>query len=718
MGLPQDPVKNIDIEEHFGALGSGIRVEILKRLDIMKIPLSFGELAKYLTPQFNEGLNLSYHLKKLKDIEAIFGNEEGYQLTPFGQRLVQQLLSFEDIIISKNSSILIRTSRYKLEEFDETIIERKLIEEAAMPTHLAKRIASEAKRRLLSAKVTYLTSPLIREYVNAILIENQMEDYRHKLTRLGLPAYDIKMMINSNQLHNPTELKIKLGKATLEQYTLLNQLSQGFADKLLTTEFIITDLERFGLSPLEFGVMGGILFDVIMARIKTYVQADTTNTFLLNIFEKDFTLIFQIMLNIAPYGVFIIRFDEFIERFLSYFSNKDLDLFFNDCIQSGLFEKPITFSMSLDVNLNTINPIIAFYEKRMAERIEERNNLPVFQIYLSKERVKDFTKAEMVDSLPPLYSQIFNLSLKHNINLLQYAKWGSPNIEIIFSNLQNPITYDKNSSNAFVVLEKIHINLIHIWQRSGQNDARFLMDIEKAIFSTFDYYELKYTLLAKNMQSFKDWRDLCQLFSMTHVFDQKVREFDQYKGEATIICPLVFIGLEKVQKERSGYYTKDLAKNREFAKQIYDSIANLLNKHNSKLNRNIRFVLSEACNTSDHILDKNIDHPTSGLTTESELKPDHVFECDPFILQTNLNTLCNVTQIYSDFKDSKYEFFSVNLPFKREELGREQHQRVFEQFKTLFQFNIARIGIDNEYFDDDRQFKRKLDRYRFQDNTE
>ena len=110
-----------------------------------------------------------------------------------------------------------------------------------------------------------------------------------------------------------------------------------------------------------------------------------------------------------------------------------------------------------------------------------------------------------------------------------------------------------------------------------------------------------------------------------------------------------------------------------------------------------------------------MDQATNNSIPQSELKPDHLFECDPFILLANSNSICNVTQIYSDFKDSKYEFFSVNLPLKQEELSQEIQQQVFDQFKTLFQFNIARIGVDNEFFDENRQYKRKLDRYRFQD---
>ena len=90
----------------------------------------------------------------------------------------------------------------------------------------AKKVANEAKKRLRKANITYLTAPLIREFVNAILIEFNLEDTRHKLTRLGLPPYDIKQMINSQEYENPSIFETKLGNSILEQNTLLNKINQ------------------------------------------------------------------------------------------------------------------------------------------------------------------------------------------------------------------------------------------------------------------------------------------------------------------------------------------------------------------------------------------------------------------------------------------------------------------------------------------------------------
>jgi len=60
-----------------------------------------------------------------------------------------------------------------------------------MPPDQAQRMAKEAEKLLQKSKIKYLTSPLIREVVNAILIEKGQEEYRHKLTRLGMPVHEV-----------------------------------------------------------------------------------------------------------------------------------------------------------------------------------------------------------------------------------------------------------------------------------------------------------------------------------------------------------------------------------------------------------------------------------------------------------------------------------------------------------------------------------------------
>ncbi len=58
-----------------------------------------------------------------------------------------------------------------------------------MPVELAQKLTSETESRLYKFQTQYLTAPLIREMVNSLLVEQNLEEYRHKLTRLGLQVY-------------------------------------------------------------------------------------------------------------------------------------------------------------------------------------------------------------------------------------------------------------------------------------------------------------------------------------------------------------------------------------------------------------------------------------------------------------------------------------------------------------------------------------------------
>ena len=130
----------------------------------------------------------------------------------------------------------VRTSRLSVEEFDRAKIVESLIREADVPIELAQRIARETEKRLQQFKTKYLTAPLIREIVNAVLVEKGLEEYRHKLTRLGLPVYDVTQLIErvgKEKLPAETILR-RAGGKVLEEYTLLNVFPRDIADAYLS----------------------------------------------------------------------------------------------------------------------------------------------------------------------------------------------------------------------------------------------------------------------------------------------------------------------------------------------------------------------------------------------------------------------------------------------------------------------------------------------------
>jgi ribonucleoside-triphosphate reductase len=138
-----------------------------------------------------------------------------------------------------------------IEEFDRTRIARSLVNEAKMPQTLADEVAAEAEERLLKFGIVYLSAPLIRELVNIILIERKLEEYRHKLTRLGLPVNDVTLLLREagqKQLDADWVQK-SAGEKVIEEYVLLNSLPRATIDAHLAGQIHLEDAASWILKP-------------------------------------------------------------------------------------------------------------------------------------------------------------------------------------------------------------------------------------------------------------------------------------------------------------------------------------------------------------------------------------------------------------------------------------------------------------------------------------
>jgi len=159
------------------AVSSPIRLNILNLL-FDNDSLSYTELMGVLkmNPSRDAG-RFAYHLKFLLKADLIEADVEArkYRLTDLGKMVIDVAEEIERKSV-KRKRILVRTSRFALEDFDANKIVDSLIREAGMPVDLAQKIAKEAERRLVKSKTKYLTAPLIREVVNAILIEKGLEE--------------------------------------------------------------------------------------------------------------------------------------------------------------------------------------------------------------------------------------------------------------------------------------------------------------------------------------------------------------------------------------------------------------------------------------------------------------------------------------------------------------------------------------------------------------
>ena len=242
--------------EVLDAASAPVRLHVLKLLT-SKGPLQYTEImyeAK-LDPVRDAG-KFVYHLKTLKKA-GLISIEKGtkkYSITELGKILVKFSRDLEEYIAVKRGRMFVRTSKMTIEEFDRTRIARSLVNEAGTPQTLADEIAAEAEDRLLKFGITYLSAPLIRELVNTILIERKLEEYRHKLTRLGLPVNDVTMLLRDagqKQL-DATWVQRSAGERVTEEYVLLNSLPRDSVDAHLSGQLHLEDAASWILKPSIF----------------------------------------------------------------------------------------------------------------------------------------------------------------------------------------------------------------------------------------------------------------------------------------------------------------------------------------------------------------------------------------------------------------------------------------------------------------------------------
>ncbi len=235
------------------AASAPVRLHVLKLL-VSKGPLPYTEImyeAK-LDPVRDAG-KFVYHLKTLRKagLVSIEKGTKKYGVTELGKILVEFSRDLEEYIAVKRGRLFVRTSRMTIEEFDRTRIARSLVNEARMPQTLADEVAAEAEERLLKFGIVYLSAPLIRELVNIILIERKLEEYRHKLTRLGLPVNDVTLLLREagqKQL-DANWVQKSAGERVIEEYVLLDSLPRATIDAHLAGQIHLEDAASWILKP-------------------------------------------------------------------------------------------------------------------------------------------------------------------------------------------------------------------------------------------------------------------------------------------------------------------------------------------------------------------------------------------------------------------------------------------------------------------------------------
>jgi ribonucleoside-triphosphate reductase len=237
----------------FSVMASPNRIDILRILNT-KGPLTYSELKSLAGfKSKKESGKFAYHLRKLlrQLLVALNKAERRYTITNLGKLVLSLARQIEERSIIESGKMYVRTTRQTIEEFNSHKIIQSLVREANLPLEQAQKITEEVENKIYKFQTSYLTSSLIRETVNSVLVEHGHEEYRNKLARLGLPSSDIAELLSNEEVlgNGIGGIMTSVAGSVFSEYLVFNTMPKDIADMHLSGEINIGSPAIWGLVP-------------------------------------------------------------------------------------------------------------------------------------------------------------------------------------------------------------------------------------------------------------------------------------------------------------------------------------------------------------------------------------------------------------------------------------------------------------------------------------
>jgi anaerobic ribonucleoside-triphosphate reductase len=149
-------------------------------------------------------------------------------------------------------TLFVRTSGEEVARWNRRRIVEALIRETGIEETTADAISREVEKQIVASGISLLTTALIRELVDAKLIERGMEQTIRLNARLGFPLYDVRQLIlhqnkeNANVPHAPEGTSLALVEGIKREYALYDVFSPEVGDA-----HISGDLHLHGLGYID-----------------------------------------------------------------------------------------------------------------------------------------------------------------------------------------------------------------------------------------------------------------------------------------------------------------------------------------------------------------------------------------------------------------------------------------------------------------------------------
>ena len=237
----------------FSVMASPSRIDILRILHTRGM-MSYSDLktlAGFRSKR--ESGKFAYHLRKLsrQSLVALNRSEKRYALTNLGKLVLSLAKQIEERSVVESSKLYVRSSLDSIDEFQAHRITQSLSREGGLPPDLAEKITEAVESRIYSIQPTYVTGSLIRDMANTVLLEQGHEEYRAKLARFGMPAYDVQdLLSNVDRIDRGAEGVMSVaGRSVLAERLLSNVLPKDVADQHYSGDLHIDGPGTWSLLP-------------------------------------------------------------------------------------------------------------------------------------------------------------------------------------------------------------------------------------------------------------------------------------------------------------------------------------------------------------------------------------------------------------------------------------------------------------------------------------
>jgi len=463
----------------FSVMASPNRIDILRILN-NKGPLTYSELKSLAGfKSKKESGKFAYHLRKLlkQSLVGLNKSERRYTITNLGKLVLNLARQIEEKSIVESGKMYVRTSHQTMEEFNSHKIIQSLVREANLSLEQATKITEEVENKIYKLSTSYLTSRLIRDCVNYVLLEHGLEDQMNRLIRVGIPIFDLDKMLNNsnNSLRNGiSDLIIDISKNVLSDY-FVNSFQKDILDIHHNGEIHLDTLDHWGIGP------DTVFIDI--EKVKSNLNLKGHFLFLPRTFDQSiFNLVLPLIISILQREVSKEIVIENIDKiFRDYQMDKISDYFSLSLISSSISIQYVNPPfVTLVISSKESNDLLIQMLKGYASYIQQVG-LPNFGLFMNHAK-------SLSDDVLSLIAKIVKLGGK--IILSQESILSSRGIRKL----------NDTSLLPNIVLNSLTINLPRLAYQSNKDETYFRTKLALLMKPSISTLLLKKEMLSKNIQ--------------------------------------------------------------------------------------------------------------------------------------------------------------------------------------------------------------------------